>query len=208
MLNAMRREAERVAGQIAMKRAGIVTAYDPAVYAAKVRIQPEDTETGWLPIASPWVGDGWGLFAAPKVGDVVEVSFQEGGRGAGIIGLRHFGNVLRPLPVPSGEFWLKHASGSLLKFKSDGSIELHAAGDLNATVAGQANLSVTGNVVATAPLFDLTGDVKVTGDVLVTGDITDLNGVKGTLGHFRDVYNSHTHPPGLGGNTNVPNQQI
>ncbi|MDY3551397.1 phage baseplate assembly protein V [Gemmata sp. JC717] len=206
-LNTMRREAERVAAQIALKRAAIVTAYDPAVYAAKVRIQPEDTETGWLPIASPWVGDGWGLFAAPKVGDVVEVSFQEGGKAAGIVGLRHYGNVLRPLPVPSGEFWLQHESGSFLKFKNDGSVEVHAAGDLNATVAGQANLAVTGNVVATAPLFDLTGDVKVTGDVLVTGDIFDLNGLYGSFGYLRQTYNIHTHPIS-GGSTTQPNQQV
>lgn len=205
--NIMRREAARVAGQIALTRVGIVTAYDPGSYSAKALIQPEDTETGWLPIGSPWVGNGFGLFAAPKVGDVVEVRFQEGGKQAGIIGLRHFGDRLRPLPVPAGEFWLRHQSGSFLKFKNDGSVEVHAAGNLNATVAGQANLTVTGKVVASAQEFDLTGNVKVTGDVLVTGDISDLNGLHGSIGYLRQTYNVHTHPIS-GGSTTQPNQQV
>lgn len=208
--NLMRREAERAMARAARTRVGTVSNYDPATYSAKVRIQPEGVETGWLPIATPWVGNAWGLFAAPQIGDVVEVNFQEGGKEAGIVGLRHFGNVLQPLPVPSGEFWLQHASGSCLKFKNDGSVELHAAGDLNATVAGQANLTVAGKVVASAQEFDLTGDVKVTGNIYATGDITDLDGVGGTVGHLRDIYNEHTHGgvyPG-GNNTNEPTPQV
>lgn len=213
MANMMRREATRAMAQIALTRVGTVSNYDPATYSAKVRIQPEDVETGWLPIASPWVGNGWGLFAAPKVGDVVEVRFQEGGKGAGMIGLRHFGDALRPLSVPSGEFWLQHESGSFLKFRNDGSVELHAAGDLNATVGGQANLTVTGNVVASAPQFNLTGDVNIDGDVTVdgeiyaTGDITDLDGIDGTVGHIREVYNTHTHPT-PSGTSGAPNEQL
>lgn len=215
MLNASRREAERAMHGRATVRLGTVSNYDPATYSAKVRVQPEDVETGWLPIATPWVGNGWGMFAAPKVGDVVEVRFQEGGRQAGMIGLRHFGDTLRPLAVPSGEFWLQHASGSFLKFKNDGSVEVHAAGDLTATVdgsmtatiGGQTTLTSTGNVTATAPEFNLTGDVNIDGELFVTGDITDLNGTNGTVGRIREVYNSHTHdtPSGV---SNTPNQQL
>jgi phage baseplate assembly protein V len=213
LTNMMRREAARAMTQLSLTRIGVVSNYDPATYSAKVRIQPEDVETGWLPVASLWVGNGWGLFAPPKVGDVVEVRFQEGGKEAGIVGLRHYGDALRPLAVPSGEFWLQHASGSFLKFRNDGSVELHTAGDLNATVAGQANLTVTGNVVASASQFNLTGDVNITGDVTVdgeifaTGDITDLNGTDGTVGHIRDVYNTHTHPT-PSGTSGVPNEQL
>jgi phage baseplate assembly protein gpV len=230
--NAMRREAERAMQGRSMTRIGIVTNYDPSNYSAKALIQPEGVETGWLPVASLWVGNGWGLFAPPKIGDVVEVRFQEGGKEAGMIGLRHFGDVFRPLPVPSGEFWLQHQSGSFLKFKNDGSVEVNAAANLTATVAGNASVTVegdvtasvegsvsatvggqvtlnaTGNVVATAPEFNLTGDVTIDGELFVTGDITDLNGTRGTVGNIRDVYNIHTHPPGSGGNTNIPNQQL
>lgn len=221
--NVMRREAERAMQGRSMTRIGTVTNYDPNTYSAKALIQPEGVETGWLPIASLWVGSGWGLFAPPKIGDVVEVRFQEGGKEAGMIGLRHFGDVFRPLAVPSGEFWLQHQSGSFLKFKNDGSVEANAAanltatvagnasvtvqGDVNATVGGQVTLNATGNVVATAPEFNLTGDVTIDGELFVTGDITDLNGTRGTVGNIRDVYNQHTHPLS-GSMTTEPNQQL
>jgi phage baseplate assembly protein gpV len=148
------------------------------------------------------------MFAPPTTGDIVEVRFQEGGKEAGIIGLRHYGNVLNPLAVPSGEFWLVHKSGSYLKFHNDGSVQLNAAGDLNATVAGQANLTVTGKVVAAASEFDLTGNVIVTGDITASGDIRDLSGVSGTIAHIRTVYNSHVHPDPQGGSTSTTPQTL
>ena len=101
-------------------RIGVVSGYDPANYAAKVRIQPEDVETGWLPVATPWSGPGWGMFCPPSLDDVVDVHFQEGGKEAGFVCLRHFGDRFRPLPVPSGEFWLVHKSGSNFKFHDGG----------------------------------------------------------------------------------------
>lgn len=221
--NAMRREAARVMAQLALTRVGIVSAYDPDTYSAKVFIQPENTETGWLPISSPWVGNGWGMFAAPGIGDVVEVRFQEGGKQAGMIGLRHFGNVLKPLSVPSKEFWLQHESGSFLKLTNDGSVEIHAAkdliatvagkanidvaGDVNASVGGQANLAVTGKVIASAEEFRLTGNVHVTGDMHVTGEIYDLDGLHGSFGYLRQTYNIHVHPTS-GGNTGLPNPLV
>ncbi|QEH36496.1 Phage-related baseplate assembly protein [Aquisphaera giovannonii] len=207
MLNIARREAERVMARRAMPKTGIVTAYDPDHYCAKVELQPEGVETGWLPIRTPWSGNEWGMFCPPTPGDEVEVGFQEGGKQAGYVKLRAFGDRLRPLSVPAGEFWVVHKSGSFLKFKNDGSVELHAAEDLNATVAGQANLAVTGKVVASATEFDLTGNVKVTGDITASGNIYDQNGAKDHIGHIRDVYDGHTHPA-PGGTTNIPNQQL
>jgi phage baseplate assembly protein gpV len=208
--NIFRREAIRVAGQTALARMGVVSAYDPSHYAAKVLIQPEGHETGFLPIATPWVGNGWGLFCPPTPGDVVDVHFQEGGREGGYISLRYFGDLAQPLSVPSGEFWLAHKSGSFLKFHNDGSVEINTAANLNATVGGQANLTVTGKVVASAQEFDLTGNVKVTGDITASGEISDHNGTDGNVGHIRTVYDGHTHG-GIqtgGGNTAIPNQPL
>ncbi|MGT2505665.1 phage baseplate assembly protein V [Cupriavidus basilensis] len=65
----------------AQVQVGIVTSYDPGTASAKVRLQPEDpdspdaTLTGWLPVASPWVGNGWGVDAPVTPGDQVEVKF-------------------------------------------------------------------------------------------------------------------------------------
>lgn len=133
LLNAMRRQAELVMGALAGVRSGIVSSYDPGNYSAKVRIMPENRETGWLPIVSPWIGNGWGLFAPPSVGDAVEVQFHEDDAEAGYVGQRFFNDSDRPLNVPSGEFWLVHKSGSLFKFHNDGSVEMQAATNLTAS---------------------------------------------------------------------------
>src|ERR1700689_175517 len=116
MMNAMRGESQRAAATKSLPRRGVVSAYDPAHYAAKVIIQPEGFETGYLSIATPWVGANWGLFCPPTPGDVVDAHFQEGGKLAAYVSLRFYGNEAPPLTVASGEFWLVHKSGSCLKF--------------------------------------------------------------------------------------------
>ena len=175
--NIMRREAERAMSQVANTRIGIVSGYDPNNYAAKVRIQPEDVETGWLPVTTPWSGNGWGLFCPPSLNDVVDVHFQEGGKEAGFVALRHFGDRIRPLPVASGEFWLVHKSGSNFKFHNDGTVELNAATA----------------ITSSAPIWNHTGNVHVQGDIRASGEIYDEDGLHGNIGHFRTVFNAHHH---------------
>lgn len=130
MMNAMRLQSMLAGEGRVSTRLGTVRGYNSADYCAKVMIQPENIETGWLPIASPWVGNGWGMFSPPTDGDVVMVTFQEDDFTAGIISMRLFNDGARPLNVPGGEFWLAHKSGSLLKFHNDGSVELTAAAGL------------------------------------------------------------------------------
>ncbi|WP_435018502.1 phage baseplate assembly protein V [Tundrisphaera sp. TA3] len=146
MLNIARREAERVMAQRSGVRIGVVTGYDPENYCAKVEIQPERVETGWLPISTPWSGNGWGEYCPPTPGDVVDVHFQEGGKEAGFIGNRHYGDRFRPLAVPSGERWTVHQSGSCLKFHNDGSVEI----------------SSPTRIASTAPRWDHTGEFNAT----------------------------------------------
>jgi phage baseplate assembly protein gpV len=136
LLNAMRLQAMMEgAGKVSMVMA-TVSSYDADNFCAKVLLQPEGIETGWLPIASPWVGNGWGMFAAPSPGDVVTVNFQEDDTNAGIISLRLFTDSARPLSVPAGDFWLVHKSGSMLKFHGDGTVELTSAGTLTVKAPG------------------------------------------------------------------------
>ena len=154
LLNVMRREAGRAAGQKALVRMGVVESYDPSHYAVKVLIQPENYETGWLPVATPWVGDGWGLYAPPTPGDVVDVHFQEGGKEAGYASLRYFGNRAQPLAVNSGEFWLVHKSGSYFKFTNDGKASYNGQVEIDAA-APTVNVTATTAVHVTAPHITL-----------------------------------------------------
>ena len=192
--NSMRQEAQRAAGNMGLSRVGIIDGYDPAHYSVKVRIQPENTLTGWLPLTTPWVGNGWGMYAPPSLGDIVDVHYQQGSTDAGFVQQRFFSNTVQPLAVPSGEFWLVHKSGSFFKLHNDGSVEVNTSGNFN----------ITANAVnITAP------NVNLTGNVLANGDITDNhNTINESMGAMRSRYNIHTHGGIMGGssNTNVPNQ--
>jgi hypothetical protein len=110
--------------QVAYMRVGTVVSYDSSNYTVKVRLQPEDAITGWLPLVSTWVGNGWGLFSPPSVGDQLEVQFHDGDFDAGVACQRFFNDSSRPLSVPSGEFWLVHSSGSMLKLTNEGKVLL------------------------------------------------------------------------------------
>ena len=174
-LNTLKGAAQQAGAINASTRHGTVSSYDPNAYAVKVMLQPDNVETGWLPLKSAWIGNGWGLFCPPSIGDAVELAFQEADGGVGSAGLRFFNDQDRPLPCPSGEFWLVHQSGSLLKFHNDGSVELHTAQDLNATVAGDANVAVTGTLTSSAAQWNHTGPVKLDGTLTVT-DVTYADG--------------------------------
>jgi phage baseplate assembly protein gpV len=183
LLNQARREAQKVMAQRANTRIGIVTGYDPENYSAKVEIQPEGVETGWLPISTSWSGNGWGDYCPPSPGDVVDVHFQEGGKEAGYVGTRHFGDRIRPLAVPAGERWSVHESGSFLKFRNGGGVEINSVADMSIT----------------APTVNVTGNLSVTGNILAGGDITDLNDGSGSLASLRAAYDNHRHPGVTGG---------
>jgi len=133
--NQMRLEALRAMEILARTRIGIVDGYDPDHYSVKVRIQPEDVLTGWLPLTSEWVGNLWGMYAAPSLGDIVEVHFQQGSADAAYVKQKFFSNTVQPLSVPSGEFWVVHKSSSKLKFHNDGSAEIGANTTLRLTGA-------------------------------------------------------------------------
>lgn len=165
ILNAMRLQAQRNASERRETEPGIVTSYDPDNYAVRVDLQVAGISSGWLPLCSPWIGNGWGFFAAPSIGDMVEVSYFGGALEAGFVEGRLFNDEDRPLSVPSAEFWIVHKSGSFLKFTNDGDVLVNSARDLaavvgrnlSANVAGDASLGVDGNAT-----LDVTGDATAT----------------------------------------------
>jgi len=211
LLNIMRRESEKVVAQQADTRMAIVDSYDPVRYCAKVWIQPENVLTGFLPIATEWVGNGWGMFCPPTKGDVVDVHFQEWGKNAGYISKRFFSDPTPPLPVNSGEFWLVHQSGSCLKFTNDGKVLVQSATDMNLQVGNDLNINVLGGVSLTSvDDINMTApNLNVTGNITATGDITDQSlTTNESMRDQRQIYDSHTHPgvQSGGSNTGAPNQ--
>jgi uncharacterized protein involved in type VI secretion and phage assembly len=141
---------ERHAASRFSERHGLVTSYDATNYLAKVMIQPEGFETGWLQIETGHVGMGFGFAVGltsgdgKTTGDQVIVRFQEGDFESGKI-VQRVHSVKNPPPtVQSGEavMWANQGSGGQqrIMFNKAGEI-LHQI--LNQ--AGQVMSSITMN---------------------------------------------------------------
>jgi len=166
-LNLLKAHASQLDQSWAQPRMGVVSSVDAASFSARVIIQPEGVLSGWLPIASPWVGAGWGLACPPAPGDQVLVLWQEGDAEHGIVVCRLWSNAAAPPQAPVGELWLLHKTGSFLKLHNDGSIE------------------------STAPSWTHNGDFHATGNLFDShGSLADLRG------HYNEhVHPPSTTPP-------------
>lgn len=143
LINNLMMRAAAQAGATFITRWGVVTGYDPSSYAIKAVIQPEDVETGFIPLMSPWVGPNWGAFFGPVEGAQVLILFQEGSDQTPIGATFAFSTAMPPVSVPSGEMLLQHQSGSLLHFDNGGNVTLTAA--QAATINAPAGLTINAN---------------------------------------------------------------
>lgn len=192
LLNSMAAAARQSMAGKNGSRQGIITAYDPVSYAVKVQLQPTGEETGWIPLCTPWAGNGWGLAAGPMIGAVVEVGFDSGLPGAGMAGGQFYNDTDRCPGPPAGEFWLVHQSGSLLKFLSNGEVLLSAKQKLTYD----------------APAHHFTGgNVQMDENLTVVKNIRDNNGRYGSVHRIRTVYDGHRHLEKGQGNYTSPPQQ-
>jgi phage baseplate assembly protein V len=214
LLNQMRLHARMESADRAQPKTGLVTGYDATNYSVKVTLQPEGIETGWIPLLSPWVGNGWGLFCPPTVDDMVEVQFEQGGAEAAFACLRFYNDEDRPLTVPSGEFWLVHKAGAFVKLTNDGRLLLNGQAEidmtapvLNITVSGNANVAVGGTLTSSAAHWNHSGPLAVDGPVTATGDVRSNGTVTGdsdVVGGGKSL-KGHIHTGGtISGKTGTP----
>ena len=114
--------------QGAHPRAGVVVSSNFQKATAKVLLQPEGLVTGWLPVATQWAGNGWGVFAPPSPGDQVLIVCHEGNYGNGIIVGAMYSNAAVPPTVQAGELIIAHKSGCSILLSNAGRIAI--TGDL------------------------------------------------------------------------------
>jgi phage baseplate assembly protein V len=175
-------DAASIFASVSSARIGIVTSYDPKAYAVKVKVMPEEIETGWLKIMALQVGPGagFGIYAAPDIGVQAVIIHQEGDRNNGIcIGFLNDDEEDLPPPdpgVPAGEIHFLHKSGSLLKFKKDGDVLLTTHRDLIATVTRDMTAHVTRDLAVTV---DGKTDLTSAGQLVVHCDDINLGGTGG-----------------------------
>lgn len=132
LLNAWKAQAAAMDHAQGQARFGVVASADPARHAVRVRLQPEGVLSGWLPVASPWVGAGWGVFCLPSPGDQVLVLAQEGEAEHGVVVGGCFSDPRPPPAAAVGELVLRHASGAAIRLGNDGTVrvqgDLHVSG--------------------------------------------------------------------------------
>lgn len=187
-INIMKMQAAIQQNGLNYTSVGSVTAYDPLSYSAQVQLlSATDDEpalqTGWLPIGTIWMGNGWGMFSPPNIGDLVAVHFQEGNLQNAFIGVRLYNQTSPPLDVTSGEMWLVHSSGSYIKLTNDGKLSLNSTVEINVT----------------APIVNI--------------DSAEVNLGNGTLSQLMTAaaaaaYDSHTHIDSTSHVTSGPSNSI
>jgi phage baseplate assembly protein V len=174
----VRAEVERVLRMQLQPRYGLVTDYDPKQHAARVQIQPENVATNWIPVHSPWIGNGWGDIAALNVGDQVQLGFAEYDANQPLVIGRLF-DSRNPPPsgVQQGERWIVHQSGSRLQLLSGGKVVL-AANNAELDCNGQnVVITATDKVTIKAPNVEITGNLQVDQNLTVNGTTTTVQNI-------------------------------
>lgn len=191
LLNSMRFQAGIGQNLIAQVRIGIINSYNSSDGTIKATVQPVESDesgegqTGWIPLATGFIGQ----VGAPVPGEQVIIIFQEGSLNNGLAIGRIYSSEDVPPPVPSGEWWLTHPSGSFIKVKNNGDVEIKAAAKIIIASESDTEISVTGDLNVTA-----TGTAKVSAPSIELGNGGTVLELVNSL--FETKYNNHTHASG------------
>ena len=72
-LDIIRDEVATVSSMRNWKGTVVVTSYDPTKHAIKGILVPHEVETGWIPLGSGMIGNGYGDVMAPKAGSATDL---------------------------------------------------------------------------------------------------------------------------------------
>lgn len=166
-LRAAIQQAGQMSGSLyAPMKHGLVSSYDPKNILVKVRLMPQDIETGWLPIKLLMAGSGFGVYCGPSVDDEAVVIFSEGDPNSGVC-IGFLGNLEdQPPTVQSGEIQII-AKGAAASIKMDTAGNIASAG----TWVHTGTMKVTGNTELDAAL-DVKGATHLEGTAQIDGKTT------------------------------------
>lgn len=204
LLNAWKLHASAMDSGLAQPRFAVVESVDPSIHSVRVRIQPEDVLTGWIPDGALAVGNGVGIVCPPSPGDQVFITPAEGDGEHWVVSKRLF-DTQSPAPVSpatgkpvqSGDFGVfmggcvLHMVGGKLFIRAPAGVEIRS-GPL---------LMVCDDVRIEAP-----GGVEIAeGDLRVSaGDSSDKHG---SLDRLRANYDAHDHSGRSVGTTTKPDPE-
>jgi uncharacterized protein involved in type VI secretion and phage assembly len=143
MEDVIRRIVDQTLSRRANTQVAVVSAYDPDRHAVKATLQPQGVETGWAPIATSHVGNGFGLAIGPQVGDQIIVGFHEGDIDSPFMMGRLHSDAERPPRAEAGEIVLQSSTGFVLKAGKDGTISVTSGGHTITINAGGGGIALT-----------------------------------------------------------------
>ena len=192
------------------ERHALVTSYDPDKHLAKVTFQPEGQESGWLPIETGHIGDGYGITIGLQpgdgktTGDQVVVRFQENDFESAKVAQRVHSEDQKPPKAESGELVIytrfqksdggkesaqgaQGGTGQQITLKKDGSLNVTDGNGATITLDGNGNV----RIVCSAFSVVASGDVGIKGaNVEIKGtSVAGIDGKKVTVKGGGDVGN-------------------
>ena len=203
LADAIRQQLRLAMNDLMLPRVCPISSYDgKGSVKVTVRSDPgsEPIESNWMPLGCIAVGSGWGVMAGPQLGDQVMVAFEGGDVNSGVVIARLYSALAPAMPVPSGEIWAVHETGSSLKFVTSGDVDVNAAANLNASVAGNLVATAAGNATVTA-----TGSatIKAASAVVQAASIALQNSGASLLKLLNSAFSTwaanHVHSNGNGG---------
>lgn len=214
MIEHIKRVVSEFMGNFTFTKYGQISAYNPNDYTVKVLILPNLTdETGFIPLAAPWVGNNFGAVFGPGIGDSVRLDFMDGRVEATVVGGRFFNNSARPPVVQSGQAAIVDSKGSYVKLNNDGTMSFKAATGMYfsaQTIAMQATqtigLTAGTEITNSAPTVEIDGTMTqgngpnggtaaMVGPLTVTNDVTAEGKSLHGHTHLEHGAGSQTSPP-------------
>lgn len=156
LLQIIRREAA-AAVHHENTRKGTVTSYDAKAHAVKLKLRPTGIETGWIPVGTQSVGDGYGLAIGPVVGDLMTIEFDNGDPNSPIATHRLFSKKAKPPQVESGEVVIISKFKHSVKMTKDGKTAISTEGDISIKTTGAIAVEGDGAVTVTGSPVNLIG---------------------------------------------------
>lgn len=203
ILNLVRREIDRVLNGMPHPQWGIVTSYNENTYSVKVRLQPDDIETEWMPLPVEHVGNGYGLLMAPEIDDLVLVGYTDGSRDAPYIIARAHNDEQKPPKVEAGEMVLMHKSKGYIKIDKDNVLVVKHGNDKeHAFVMRDDTMEMTHADGESAIIFQGEGKVLIKGRKIML-DASEKLVLGGTDGTQALIMNGD---PDTAGNANMATQ--
>jgi len=218
LLQLLMHAVKRIIGEKRLIFYGHIVAYDPANHAVRAQIPSlaidESTpaiETGWMPLGSPMVGNGYGIQAAPEwdpsglnggspTGTPCEIILNEQDGAAMVAGVRFADKHRAPFAqmVP-GELGIKSKAGTSSYFDKDGNLTHVVVGD-------NAEFSVTQKPTGAKLILHKDGSIEITtGEVGGPQAPLKLNGTADWVTMAAKIvkaFNDHTHQNVQSGSSN------